>query len=578
MTGDASEQHHDVLDVAARHARLATWGTPPEGAVSLARRLIDRFERVTDARLSRGAAQHRVPAIDSTRIEPGDHDALARLAPVRIDDDARRAFSLGKSYPDLLAARGERLEAACDLVVQPRSEHELDQAIEWCADGDVAMVPVGGGTSVVGGIEPLAQRADQVVAAIDVSRLTRCVDVDIINLTATFQAGIRGPQLEAELAPLGLTLGHVPQSFEYATLGGWIATRGAGQQSLRYGKIERMTAALRVSSPAGIIETSDVPAHGAGPDLRELLLGSEGTCGVITRATMRVSARPTHARFASYLFASFADAADAARTLVQHIDDTGVVRPMMVRVSDGDETAFNVGSSVPAALGGRLGRSLARVLGYGEGALVFVVFAGSLDEVRRSDRYVTRWFSARGGRSLGAMPTRHWYHGRFRQPYARDLMIDAGMMVDTLETSVTWSRLPELHLRVRAALQHELARDGHRCVVGCHLSHLYRDGASAYFTFMSDGGHDRAGQLQRWRRVKAAVHEVLATTGAAISHQHGVGTMHSGLYGERTSPVAIDAMRAARQQFDPTGLLNPGKLYEPPPSFTPVVNRVAGAR
>lgn len=563
--------HQDPLSPQLRASRVASWGPVPERAANLAGRLVDRFEHVTGERAIGGQrpfadAQAHPPVVPESRLQPADIDSLARIAPLHSSDDARRAYSLGKSWPDLLAARGDRLDRACDAVVRPRSEEELERAMQWCLEHDCTIVPVGGGTTVTGGIEPIGRSADQPVIALDTTALATCLDIDHVSGVATFQAGVRGPDLERTLATFGLTLGHVPQSFEYSTLGGWIATRSAGQQSLRYGKMEAMTAALRLVTPGGAIDVDHVPAHGAGSDLREQVLGSEGTLGIVTRATMRIRRRPDVVRFASYLFDSFQSAQEAARLLVQR----GDVSPAMVRVSDAAETAFNVGASVPRLLGGALGRGMARALGARDGSMVIVLTTGSAGEARATERLVDRHMHGHRGRSLGAVPAKAWYHGRFRQPYARDVMMDHGLLVDTLETSVTWSRLPALHLEVRAAL--EDAFGAGRCLVGAHLSHLYHDGASAYFTFLAAPEPGR--EVERWRAAKRAVHAAIIRRGGSASHQHGVGTMHADLYAGLVSPLGAEALRAMRDRLDPAGMCNPGKLLELPADGQSSINAV----
>ncbi|MCW2925845.1 MAG: Alkylglycerone-phosphate synthase [Thermoleophilia bacterium] len=561
----------DPLAPEVRAQRVASWGPVPDRAVHLGHALAARFTTVTGERPERSVrtfaeAEARPATIPGSRLDGGARDALARIAAVHTGDDARRAYSLGKSWPDLFAARGTELERACDAVVRPRTEAELEGALAWCVEHDVAVVPVGGGTSVTGGLEPIGRTAAQPVVALDVTGLATCLDIDHVSGVATFQAGVRGPDLERALGSFGLTLGHVPQSFEYSTLGGWIATRSAGQQSLRYGKMEAMTAALRLASPAGVLDVDHLPAHGAGGDLRELVLGSEGTLGIVTRATMRVRRRPDAVRFAAYLFGSFDDARDAARRLVQR----GDIKPAMVRVSDAAETAFNVGSSVPKVLAGRLGRGVAQLMGARGGALVLVLSTGTVAEARATERLVDRHMGSLGGRALGGMPAKAWYHGRFRQPYARDVMMDAGLLVDTLETSVSWSRLPALHLQVRAAL--EGAFGAGRCVVGAHLSHLYHDGASAYFTFLAAPTAER--ELEEWRAAKRAVHAAIARCGGSASHQHGVGTMHADLYASTVPRLGMEAFRGVQERLDPTNACNPGKLLELPADGQRTVNAV----
>jgi alkyldihydroxyacetonephosphate synthase len=561
----------DPLSPELRASRLASWGPVPARAAHLAERLVDRFRYVTGATPEPAHrpfadAQQSPPRVPSSRLEPVDRDALARIAPVHGGDDARRAYSLGKSWPDLIAARSDALDRACDAVVRPRSESELERALEWCVEQDVAVVPVGGGTSVTGGIEPIGRTIDQPVVALDVTALSTCLDIDHTSGVATFQAGVRGPDLERMLATFGLTLGHVPQSFEYSTLGGWIATRSAGQQSLRYGKVEQMTAALRLVTPSGVGGGDPRAAHGAGSDLREMVLGSEGTLGIVTRATMRVHRRPDVIRFASYVFSSFDAAREAARRLVQR----GDLRPSMVRVSDSAETAINIGASVPSILGGAIGRRSARLAGLGDGAMVIVLCAGTAAEARATERLVDRHMRSLRGRQLGSVPAKAWYHGRFRQPYARDVMMDHGLLVDTLETSVTWSRLPALHLEVRAALEQSFGQG--RCMVGAHLSHLYHDGASAYFTFLAAPEPGR--ELERWRAAKRAVHAAIIRHGGTASHQHGVGTMHADLYEGLMPRLGMDAMRAMRDRLDPASTCNPGKLLERPSDGQSTINAV----
>lgn len=578
MHGDRRSHGHDPLAPQERAARIASWGAVPQQARQLADRLTSHFERVTGARPVASArpfedAQRAPVRIPGSRLAGSDVDALARLAPTHTGDDARRAYSLGKSWPDLVAARGVELERACDAVVRPRTEEELEQALAWCVERELAVVPVGGGTTVTGGIEPIGRTATQPVVAMDLTALATCLDIDHASGVATFQAGVRGPELERALGAFGLTLGHVPQSFEYSTLGGWIATRSAGQQSLRYGKVEAMTAALRLVTPEGVLDIDHLPAHGAGPDLRELVLGSEGTLGVVSRATVRVRERPDVLRFAAYLFASFDEARDAARLLVQRADLAGAARPAMVRVSDAAETAFTVGSSVPRALGGAIGRGMARLLGVADGALVLVLSTGSPVAARRTELAVDRHMSRFGGRAVGPLPARAWYHGRFIQPYARDLMMDRGLLVDTLETSVAWSRLPALHLEVRAAIEHAFGAG--RCVVGAHLSHLYHDGASAYFTFIA--APEPGTEVDRWRAAKREVHAAIARCGGSASHQHGVGTMHRDLYADLVPRVGSEALRALRERLDPGGTCNPGKLFEHPADGQRAINAVGGA-
>ncbi|MBC7645141.1 MAG: FAD-binding oxidoreductase, partial [Thermoleophilia bacterium] len=498
----SAHQSDEVMTLVARAERAASWGNPPPAGVDhLAKRLITTFSRRTGTTLVPSPRSTEQPFVPESRVTGAAFDRLARIAPTTRDDLPRRAMSLGKSYPDLMTARSNTLERATDAVVQPRTTSDVERIIAVCGELDIAVVPVGGGTSVVGGVEPLGRTSDQPVVSLDLSLMNHCFGIDDVSQVATFGSGTRGPVLERYLAPSGLTLGHVPQSFELATLGGWVATRSAGQASLRFGKIEQLTAALEVVTPNGMITVDHLPAHGAGPDVRELLMGSEGTCGVITQATMRINRRPTHIRFASFAFASFAEATIATRSLVQ-----SGIRPTMVRVSDQAETAFNVNTGVPRLLRGMLGRQLAASLGLGHGSLVFVISTGDEAEARTVDAAVVKHMTRRGARSVGPMPARSWYRSRFLQPFARDTMLDRGLMVDTLETSATWSSLDRLHADVTGSIRLALGAD--TSVVGCHLSHLYRDGASCYFSFIAPA---RTGEeIEQWRTAKRAAQDAIA--------------------------------------------------------------------
>jgi alkyldihydroxyacetonephosphate synthase len=559
----------DPLTIEARVRRVAAWGRPPASAASLAGRIGAEVGRrigpLPDTPMPAAGAAH-VPTVPESRLDGGLEARLARTAPTTTAGDARAAFSLGKSYPDLLAARGRELERACDAVVSPRTEGELERVLAQLTDAEVSVVPVGGGTSVVGGIEPIGRRADEPVAALDLSRLCACLDVDVVSRLATFQAGVRGPALERSLAAFGLTLGHTPQSFELSTLGGWIATRSAGQLSLGFGKLDRMTAGLRMLSPAGALAVDPVPAHSAGPDALGLALGSEGTLGVISRATLRVVARPERVRLSSFCFASFSEAADAGRTLVQ-----AGIPAAGVRVSDGAETGFLAASSAPGVLRGALGRGVVRLLGMGRASIVFVIVTGSDVEVSRIDSRVDAHMRRAGGRALGPVPARSWYRTRFVQPFARDALMDRGLVVDTLETAAPWSRLTYLHDQLTQALTSALGPG--RCVVGSHLSHLYRDGASLYVTFMSRP--DAGRELATWRAAKRAAHEVILRCRAAASHQHAVGTMHADLARRLQPSLAEASWQVQRTAFDAGGQMNPGKLLELAPAGIAALNAVS---
>lgn len=549
----------DSFDADARIRRISSWGTPPQAAESLAKRITAQLERSIEQELPAPKPRSTaLPTVPEGKLDGAQLEALAAIAPVRSDDPARATYSLGKSYPDLIGGRSPALERATDAIIFPTSGGQVLNTLAWCAENGVAVVPVGGGSSVVGGIEPLAANGGSVIA-LDTTGICEVGHVDHTARVATFGAGILGPALEQSLASESLTLGHVPQSFMKSTLGGWIAARSAGQQSLAYGKIESMLAAIEVATPSGLVKVDHVPAHAAGPDALQLMLGSEGTLGIITSATMRLAVRPERVRFATFLFPDFPTATLAARTMVQK-----GLRPATVRVSDSQETAFSLGSAAPGFLPRELTGKVVNKLGFGSGAMTIVIIPGSAAEASATEKGVRRHMKSHGGKSLGPVPAKHWYHGRFNQPYVRDELIARGLIVDTLETAVPWGSVPRVHQRVRAALEGALGLEN--CMVGCHLSHLYRDGASLYFTFLSRCLDDQ--HFAVWAAAKAAVADVLADEHAAASHQHGVGTMHADIYRRTTDPLLIAAWQNVRSGLDPAGICNPGKLFalDPQPS------------
>ncbi len=546
----APSEADPLMTQAARLDRIDQWGIANEGSNHLAEKLGSYLDKSFGVS-TKPRTRNNLPKVPESRLDGSKSEQLARLTKITSDPGVRLGFSLGKSYPDLIAARSSELATAFDAVARPANEDETLQILEWCASNDVNVVPVGGGTTVVGGIEPVRSRGnDKPVIAVDTSLMNQMIDVDMQSGLATMGAGIRGPRIERMLEMHGLTLGHTPQSFEYSTLGGWIATRSAGQLSLAFGKIERMTAGLTLVTPEGKLEARALPAHGAGSDPLEMIMGSEGTFGIITSATMRVRTRPDKVRFSSWIFPSFSMAIDAVRQMIQ-----SGIRPGMVRVSDKQETAFSISSSVPDLLKTSLPRKALSLLGVEQGTMVIVITPGSSSQALAVDNQVYHFLRSRKGIHVGPVLARHWYRSRFLQPYARDILIDRGYLVDTLETSISWKGVTGMHASVRGALEDAL---GPRSLVGCHLSHLYPDGASLYFTFVRPIDNDED-CMEIWRSAKRAANAAILSAGGAASHQHGIGTMHAALHDSLTSRLQSDAIRAIRHTFDPSGVCAPGR-------------------
>ncbi len=480
--------------------------------------------------------------------------------------DHERAFhARGKSYHDLLYLRAGKLDVAPDAVVYPRSADEVLALVQLCVDADIALIPYGGGSSVVGGVNAIAGSAGGGVVTLDTTLLSRVLQIDRVSMTARIEAGIYGPALEAELQAQGVTLGHYPQSFEFSTLGGWIAARGAGQQSNRYGKAEKWLVSARLATPRGFWTTEATPASAAGPNLNQLVAGSEGTLGVICEATVKLHEIPARKDYRGYLFQSFVAGIEAARR-INHAE----IPVAMVRLSDAPETHFfrAFSSSSSGATGGagikaRLERAYLDVTGFASDAcLMLVGHEGDEDTVAWAQRQSEEICKRLGALPLGTRPGKRWYHGRFSSPYSRDPMMDRGIGIDTLETSTRWSNIPTLHEKVVSAIQGaidaSLPEPDARGIVMAHVSHSYPDGASLYFTFVFPRQLDR--ELAQWQAIKRAASDAIAKNGGTISHHHGVGTDHVTWLPQEKGEIGVSLLQATKRELDPKGILNPGKL------------------
>jgi alkyldihydroxyacetonephosphate synthase len=475
----------------------------------------------------------REPVLDAglrTRLEQ-----IVGADAVRSDRAARVLRCRGKSYLDLLAQRAGDCDDAPDAVVAPSGHDDTLAVLQACNEAGAAVVPFGGGTSVVGGLEPLRGRFETLIS-LDLARMDRVLDVDERSRTAVLEPGLRLPEADRALAAHGLTLGHVPQSYEWASVGGCVATRSAGQLSSGRGRIDANLVAARCATPLGELATRDAPASAAGPALRQLVAGSEGTLGVITQATLRVHSVPSHQRFEGWVVPGFEPACDALRALTQD-----GAAPDVARLSDEPETRFTL------AFAGA-GRTIGNVVG--RRCLLILGWEGSYDSVTRRRREAARALRRVTARYVTQRAGRQWVASRFAGPHLRDGLIDRGVMVETLETATSWSNLAALHDAVHAALAGTLA--------GCHVSHLYPTGASLYFTvFARRDDADPAGQ---WRALKDAATEAIVATGGALTHHHAVGRDHAPWLASEDGALGVELLRAAKERCDPAGIMNPGKL------------------
>ena len=477
------------------------------------------------------------------------------------EDKYERAFhALGRSYHDLLRLRAGDLGAAPDAVLYPRGTEEVLAVLAACSESDIAVVPYGGGTSVVGGVtaDPGAFSA---VVTLDMSGMDRLTGVDPVSNTASAEAGIYGPALEKSLQAKGATLGHYPQSFEFSTLGGWIVHRGAGQNSTLYGKAEDWLVSAKLATPRGLLTTRDFPASAAGPRLTDLVCGSEGIFGILTEATFRTHPSPTGSDYFGYLFRDFASGIAAIRHAMQ--EDLPVA---MLRLSDSAETNFyrSYGAlgktrGIAAALTGRY----LKARGIGPEACAMIVgLEGAPESMAMSRRRFAQIAKTFDAIAVGNGPGERWRDGRFHGPYLRDPMMNRGVGVDTVETAATWAKLDALYAAVRRALENAVLetapRPGARGIVLCHVSHAYADGASLYFTVIFPRALDS--ELAQWQTIKHAASEAIVTHGGTISHHHGVGQDHRPWIAQEKGELGLEVLSAIKRTLDPKGILNPGKL------------------
>jgi alkyldihydroxyacetonephosphate synthase len=517
--------------------------TLPSSAESLLGELLGPSAPLEDAALDEVIG--RVPP---SRLAGVEHTLL------ETDPEQRLRHARGQSLPDWLAMRSGDFEVFPDAVARPESGEQVREILRLADAHDAVVIPYGGGTSVAGHITPAV--SERPIITLALTKMNRLIDLDEASGVATFGAGARGPEVEAQLRARGCTLGHFPQSWELSTLGGWVASRSSGQQSLRYGRIEQLFAGGRVETPAGPLDLPTFPASAAGPDLREVVLGSEGRLGVITEVRVRVSPLPETERFETLFLPDWPRAFDAARELARQR-----IGLSMLRVANAAETFTGLRLAVDE---GQLGwfERLLRLRGIGDGQCMLTLgYTGSREaaaDARRLARSVLKRHGAvalMAGR-LGAK----WAHGRFRYPYLRESLWRLGYAVDTFETALDWSRVDGYIRDIEQRVAEALDDEDETVHVFTHLSHIYRQGSSAYTSYLYRPGGDYATALARWRRIKAVASECIVDWGGTISHQHGVGRDHAPYLAAEKGELGLSAIDAVLRRFDPDGRMNPGVL------------------
>jgi alkyldihydroxyacetonephosphate synthase len=521
-------------------ARRKFWGWGLEGD-GLAADELDQLGAVFADRLGPDAVRAlRPPRLEELDLRPPRLVPPASLEPLfsaeRYD---RAAHTYGRSFRDLVRAFRRDYAHPPDLVAFPRGERDVVSVLEWCSDAGVAAIPFGGGSSVVGGVEPDVGDGYRGVVSVDLRHLQGVLEVDRTSRAARIAAGTLGPALEAQLRRQGLTLRHFPQSFEWSTLGGWIATRSGGHFATLHTHIDEFVEAVRVVTPRGVLQSRRLPASGAGPSVERLFCGSEGTLGVITEAWMRVQARPRFRAGASASFADFACAVEAAREVAQ-----SGLHPANCRL---------------------LGHEEALLSGSGDGSRSILVLG-----FESADHEVGPWLAralgicgSHGGevRAGQGDPAAAWRATFLRGPHLRDGMVRLGLVSETFETAVTWDRFWELHEGVLAATRDAVRQVCGGGVVTCRFAYVYPDGPAPYYSVFAPG---RPGQeLEQWDEIKLAASEAIAAFGGTITHHHAVGRDHRPWYLREVPELFAGALRGAKAELDPAGIMNPGVLLRP---------------
>ena len=538
-------------DIADRYTR---WGRSPKPAA-----LSQLAQAFLESQVGAGVFVAPTPVakdlIPESRLPA---TALAALiaalgeSQVLLDPMARLLHSRGMSYVDMLHRRGADTSTVPAAVLQPTSHDQVLEVLRICVEHRISVVPYGGGTSVVGGV---TRPADPIGIVISFDELSALVSLDEVSGLVRVQPGMTGPVLERLLGARGFTLGHLPQSWERASIGGYAATRSAGQASTGYGRIDDMIESVTLATPIGTWSAGRVPASAAGPNLMQLALGSEGAFGVITEITLRVRRLAIARRYEGAIAPSLAAGIEACRELAQ-LGLTSAV----IRLSDETETVATLAMSGPVGVKRKIFDRYLAARGVGQGALLIMGWeehsAAILTARRDAAWAVLKKF---GVVSLGKGVGSTWEHGRYSGPYLRDTLLDGGYLVETFETATSWVELPNLHEVARRAALAALVDPEHTPYVMSHISHVYETGASLYFTVIDSGG---AGSIKRWVAAKAAISSALHSAGGTITHHHAIGRDHAPWLGAEVGPVGMGLLRAIKSELDPTGIMNPGVLIQ----------------
>ena len=480
---------------------------------------------------------------------------ITDLDMVSIDNETRLRHARGQSFADWIAMHSGDFGVFPDGVAMPESTHEVETLLQLAREHDLIVIPFGGGTSVAGHINP--PKDSRPVLTIATSKMDQLIDLDIDSQIATFGAGAQGPAVEGQLAKRGYRLGHYPQSWELSTLGGWIAARSSGQQSLGYGRIEQMFAGGTLVTPQGVMTIADIPASSAGPDLREMMMGTEGRAGIFTEVKMRVQPQPEEEIFKVVFLPNWAAGKAVLQLAVQKN-----IRLSMLRLSNAIETDahLHLGTS-PSQFLAISTYLKARGLDSQKVMLTYGV-SGDKAQNKLALTQFKQLLKQHGGVSgkLADLMGKIWAHGRFKFPYLRGTLWEKGIMVDTFETATNWAHIDEQMQQMQEAVRSSLVDEGEEVMAFTHISHVYKQGASLYTTYFFRAGKDHASTLARWQKIKHAASLSVANGTATISHQHGVGRDHAPYLAAEKGPLGLQVTQDMLKSLDPDQRMNPGAL------------------
>lgn len=511
-------------------------------------------------------AKFDLPAIPDKKKEQ-IKDVFATIPPKKISfkDDDRLKVALGKSYYDVIRICQGKGFFVPDVVISPTSHDEIQYIVTEASFNNVQLIPFGGGSNVVGALslDKLA-KSPEVKCSINLRQYNKLIRIDGEHLTATFEAGILGPDLEKILNAKGFTLGHFPQSFEYSTLGGWVVTRSAGQESSYYGKIEDLVEHITVATPAGTIRTNEYTHDASGVNLLSLFIGSEGTLGIVTEVTVRIRKLPRHHRWVVALFPNF----EAGSNYLKHIAQAQV-KPSVVRLSDANETMLfsKIASSdhQPKTLIDDLKKEAQKLIlqwkNLGEPCLLIMRFVETEFNVSPQVLFAKDLVAKYKGMLAPTTIGEKWEEGRFKTPYLRDSLVEHGIFIDTMETLVHWKDTAKLHAALTRELKRSKAFQKENGIFLAHISHVYPNAACMYFTLITQ--MQRGKETEQWQEIKDLVTDTIMQNNGSVSHHHSVGADHQKWYLKYSDPLGLEVLRTVKQKLDPKNIMNPGKLYNP---------------